>query len=475
MSLPELATKFQVRFSFVHGEALGLNWAAAVKKTPDYELWIWRGIRLEAPAGWEMLRFQREVEAGRCAWGDAWQTRLELSWRVVAAGTPDLTKLRQDALAWLREAGAVEVMAARNGDWLGARGLAHGQAFANFSRFFAEAGLLLEVFLWGAEADLESWALGGCRPVDAVDEGRWRGFGLDVRSDLPLRECQAYPGLTRLVFADRGDDPDRQARERLIVERRGMASSWLAAGATVASWNRAQAPGGWRREEGEVELEGTACPWVIGALRRKLLAKLAGRAWAVLRRRDYAGGNYLSLACAAPERNEVRRVEILTQGTLVTVKAAAGQLAWVSLPEPDGIGAVPLLIRRDPECTLAPPASWAGLLRARPVRNAAVEIERAETGVYLRIANVRPAWHRAPVSWVVPWRSHKRLALDALGAEIWRRCDGKTAVLELVHDFAKEHRVTFHEARVAVSQYLRTLIERGLIAMAGGGEAALKP
>lgn len=434
----------------------------------DYQLWIWRGIRLELPGDWEMLRFQRDPAAGRCAFGDAWQMRLELSWRV-ATSAPDLAAIRRDSVTWLQNSGVeqVEAASALGSAWVGSRGIAHGQAFANFSRFFADPGLLLEIFLWLPEDALESRILENCRPVEEADRGRWRAFGLEVRTALPLRECQAYPGLTRLVFADRGDDPDSRARERLVVERRGMTANWLAPGTTVKAWNRAQSPRSLRSEEGSGKVDGLEYSWVRGALRRRFLTKLVGRVGALARRRKYEAGRYASLAAECPERKELRRVEILTQTGQIDPDEMAQFLKPVGMAvPPHDSREVPLLIQKG--CTLPPPASWERTLKARPVRNAAVEelpAGKGGAGVYLRVENVRPRWHRPPLSWFLPWRSHRRLALDALGEAIWRQCDGMTSVLELVRAFASEHRVTFHEARVAVCQYLQTLTQRGLIAI----------
>jgi hypothetical protein len=66
----------------------------------------------------------------------------------------------------------------------------------------------------------------------------------------------------------------------------------------------------------------------------------------------------------------------------------------------------------------------------------------------------------------VPVRAERHVTLDELGAAIWRGCDGVRRVEDLVDAFAAEHRLTFHEARVAVTNYLSQLIRRGVLVIA---------
>jgi hypothetical protein len=62
-------------------------------------------------------------------------------------------------------------------------------------------------------------------------------------------------------------------------------------------------------------------------------------------------------------------------------------------------------------------------------------------------------------------RPERRLTLDRLGTEVWRLCDGDRTVEEIVDTFSRNHDLTFHEARAAVTGYLTTLIQRGALAI----------
>ena len=58
------------------------------------------------------------------------------------------------------------------------------------------------------------------------------------------------------------------------------------------------------------------------------------------------------------------------------------------------------------------------------------------------------------------------MVLDGIGAGLWSKCDGTNTVEMLCDMFAREHGLSFHEARTAVTGYLGKLVQRGVLAMA---------
>lgn len=99
-----------------------------------------------------------------------------------------------------------------------------------------------------------------------------------------------------------------------------------------------------------------------------------------------------------------------------------------------------------------------------PTRNRAVrEVMRA--GALVLYTPVVWSWWLRLLSWLLPLRRERGFALDALGEEVWRACDGERTVESIVEAFAARHRVRFHEARQAVLAFLKMLAERNLIAM----------
>ena len=110
------------------------------------------------------------------------------------------------------------------------------------------------------------------------------------------------------------------------------------------------------------------------------------------------------------------------------------------------------------------------LLDAVPVKNEAVRVETVgqeedeRIVVYLR--QRRPWWTRPPLGWVLPFREERGIALDRLGTGIYRACDGRRSVERIVEEFARVHVLSFHEARMAVEQFLKMMVGRNVLAVA---------
>ena len=121
----------------------------------------------------------------------------------------------------------------------------------------------------------------------------------------------------------------------------------------------------------------------------------------------------------------------------------------------------------EPDETAPPPErSWRRMLEATPLRNAAaaVEADGAE-GLRVTVPTARPRWLVPPLSWLMPVRRTRRVRLDRIGARVWALCDGARTVEAVVEAFAAAYNLTFHEARVAVTGYLRQLVQRGALAI----------
>jgi len=257
---------------------------------------IWRHIRLELPADWEMLQFSRNMVAGRCAFADRTQFRAELSWQAVS-GPPDLERLASDYLAKRRldgtiaggvsprrdsRGGDVPPTLARVGEWHGLRCHEGGLLTSRFSRYLGEEGCLIEfVLLWpqGLDASLEADILARVAAERPWPGGwrRWRAFGLDALApgNLDLVECVAQPALARLGFADAREE------HQVTFERLGMVPQWLRG--SVRDWLARQVPSDLRdASEGRAEANGHQVEGLSGlrrggALRRP--TRYAAAAW----------------------------------------------------------------------------------------------------------------------------------------------------------------------------------------------------
>ncbi len=207
-------------------------------------LWIWRNVRLELPADWEMLQFSRNVQEGRCAFADRYQFRLELSWRATA-GRPDFARMISDYVARLKEQGAANARRLRHGPWHGLQGDLDGQRTSRFGRYLPAESCLVElVFLWPERRDvgLEQKVLSSVavEPEHLGRFRRWSAFGMDflTSKDLQLQACTVEPASVEMTFGD----AKRGAVERFA--RRGMVPEWM--NQTTAEWLRGWVDGGVR-------------------------------------------------------------------------------------------------------------------------------------------------------------------------------------------------------------------------------------
>ncbi len=108
------------------------------------------------------------------------------------------------------------------------------------------------------------------------------------------------------------------------------------------------------------------------------------------------------------------------------------------------------------------------LLTAVPYRNRAMEThELRDGGLVAEIPMRRPRWLVPPISWILPYSSHRRVQLDAPGVEVLDLCDGRRTVEEIVEKFAAGHKLTFREAQLSVTMFLKQLTQRGLVAIVG--------
>lgn len=203
---------------------------------------IWQQIGIDIPDDWEMLQYDRESREGRCAFGDRYQIRMELSWRQ-SEGTPDLKRSRSDYVAKAKRDGTIGE--AEPVDAAGWYGLAGYLRDIYNSRFLGHLGILdysvQVVFLWPEKRDtaLEKRILGSIRAETIPNNGHthWKTFGMELfpRKDLMLTTCVVQPAHAAMTF---GFERSSVIEER--YKRLGLVSYWLKG--SHLDWLRLQAP-----------------------------------------------------------------------------------------------------------------------------------------------------------------------------------------------------------------------------------------
>ena len=115
----------------------------------------------------------------------------------------------------------------------------------------------------------------------------------------------------------------------------------------------------------------------------------------------------------------------------------------------------------------------AAFLQAVPYVNEAMRLDRRAEGSALASIPMQKPWFLVPpLSWLLPYSSHRRVELDAVGVQVLDLCDGSRTIEAIVEFFAKSHKLSFRESQLAVGQYLRELARRGILAIVGMEEDA---
>ena len=104
--------------------------------------------------------------------------------------------------------------------------------------------------------------------------------------------------------------------------------------------------------------------------------------------------------------------------------------------------------------------SRAEALSGVPVKATVLKMDHREGKAYLTFEYHRPVWQRM----VGGGRSCKRtFALDSYGEEVYDMCDGKNSVQDCVRIFARGHHLSLPEAELAVTTFMKTLTDKGVI------------
>ncbi len=109
-------------------------------------------------------------------------------------------------------------------------------------------------------------------------------------------------------------------------------------------------------------------------------------------------------------------------------------------------------------------------LSSYPVKNPVV-ITRSEEGglVKLEVPMQKPSrW----VSLLFSPPDKKIIKLDALGTFVWQRCDGAHTVQNIIDDISSQYKLTKAEAAVSLSEFMKDLAKKGLIAFIIAGTAS---
>lgn len=97
-----------------------------------------------------------------------------------------------------------------------------------------------------------------------------------------------------------------------------------------------------------------------------------------------------------------------------------------------------------------------------PLRLPPVRTEEKNGKLYVTILYERPRWQRVLGA---DRECQRTFGLDAYGRRVYESCDGRRRVREIIRRFAEQTNVSVPEAEMVVTQFMRTLLAKGLVAM----------
>jgi hypothetical protein len=116
--------------------------------------------------------------------------------------------------------------------------------------------------------------------------------------------------------------------------------------------------------------------------------------------------------------------------------------------------------KRQPKAT----PTWREMLELRPIRNPELEWKEENERIVLCIKHgERKNWKLRLANLIVPLPPDRRVALDAIGTDVWRMLDGKNTVERIAKSLAKKYKLGPREAELSLQQFFKELGRRGYI------------
>jgi hypothetical protein len=107
-------------------------------------------------------------------------------------------------------------------------------------------------------------------------------------------------------------------------------------------------------------------------------------------------------------------------------------------------------------------------LKARPVANQRATVDdKPGGGALVHVPLNRPRWLVPPMSWLIPFSQERRIELDPVGKSVLTMCNGRRNVETIIEEFAQANKLSFREAQLPVTKFLKQMTERGIVAIVG--------
>lgn len=445
-------------------------------ETAKWSRTCWRGIELNHPPAWEITATTAGTTPARLIFSDRYSERLTVQWRKLNA-MPDLKRvldrqrnrdttieeatdlpsgwvgtvqpLDQESTPKQPEETKIEKKYSAETDKKGRKKTALTQSvITHLGRFFQEDGILIEVILsWPDSYDksLEAVILESIKPIPAnLKNVMWEGMG--IRADVPKSyTIESIGSQNGLMEWNLSDTPKRI----LKIQRMALPDYWLKS--SLSAWLKNEVA----KEVDitnvrDIEFNGHKAVEIISRQRTALLKRLIG--W-----RNYR----VDIAWLCELENRVYRMQHTTSRH--AGKAFIPHDMQIICCRKDV--AVEGNLTDHVATRIIRKNSGIDLLKAVPYINRATKVTETAGGGVLASVPLKAAKRFAWLRWLLPISEERRVQLDELGSRTLKLCDGVRSVEQITERFAKDNKLTFREAQLSVAPFIRTLSERGIIAV----------
>ena len=104
-------------------------------------------------------------------------------------------------------------------------------------------------------------------------------------------------------------------------------------------------------------------------------------------------------------------------------------------------------------------------LALRPVRNPDIAWEEDAERIVLTVPRAKN-WKTRMANLLFPLPEEHRVALDAIGSDVWRWADGEMVIGDMVRQLASRYKIGNREAELSLQQFFRDLGRRGYVGFA---------
>ncbi len=109
------------------------------------------------------------------------------------------------------------------------------------------------------------------------------------------------------------------------------------------------------------------------------------------------------------------------------------------------------------------PLSRDEAFEARPVRNPRLKWRINEEGHVEVVVPRRKDFFGRVVGFLFFVPENRPIVLDEVGTRVWELCDGENTVSQIVNALAKEYKLGRREVEASLTEYLKTLGQRGMV------------